>query len=327
MRFLPILCFLWNVAVAQFAPPQGQMGSTAMYKDSSAFIAWASACKVTRGLQDISNASSGYATVGDSSSAINIPDGSVVSLGDGGYAICTFQNDIYDGPGNDFAVFENSFDGNYLEFGFVEVSSDGINFFRFPATSNTQDTVQTASFGYSDATKVNNLAGKYIAQYGTPFDLSEMQGITGLDINHITHVKIIDVVGSINAAYATYDKNNNKVNDPWPTAFASCGFDLDAVGVINQQANNGIKEIDNNLFVTVYPNPVSSNLVVFLNKCLTERVTVVISDLNGKLVLQQEIDSLSNKINMDVSMLDDGFYFFQLKNNHINITKKISIAK
>jgi hypothetical protein len=327
MRFLLIICFISHLAVAQFAPPVGQAGSTAMYKDSSAFVAWASACKITRGLQDISNTSSGYATVGDSSSGVNIADGNVVSLGDGGYAICTFQNDLYDGPGYDFAVFENSFDGNYLEFGFVEVSSDGVNFFRFPATSNTQDTLQTGSFAYSDATKVNNLAGKYIAQYGTPFNLSEMQGISGLDINHITHVKIVDVVGSINATYATHDKNNNKVNDPWPTAFASCGFDLDAVGVINQQTNNGIKEINNEALVSIYPNPASGNLSIRLNKALDDKARVFITDINGKVVLQKDVETLENLININVSVLDNGFYFLQLKNNSINITRKISIAK
>ena len=221
MRYLFLCCFISQLAVAQFAPPQGQPGSTAMYKDSSAFVAWATSSKIIRGLQNISNPSSGYATVGDSTSPIGIADGTVVSLGDSGIAICSFQNEIYNGPGYDFAVFENSFDGNYLELGFVEVSSDGVNFFRFPTTSNTQDTAQTGPFADTDATKVNNLGGKYIAQYGTPFDLSEMQGISGLDINHIKQVKIIDVVGSITKQYATYDKNNNKVNDPWPTPYAS----------------------------------------------------------------------------------------------------------
>ncbi|MEO8761868.1 MAG: T9SS C-terminal target domain-containing protein, partial [Bacteroidia bacterium] len=131
MRFLFLACFISHIAIAQFAPPKGQAGSTAMYKDSIAFVAWATTCKITRGLQDISNTSSGYTTVGDSLSPIGIADGNVISLGDGGVVICTFQNEIYNGAGYDFAVFENSFDGNYLELAFVEVSSDGINFFRF----------------------------------------------------------------------------------------------------------------------------------------------------------------------------------------------------
>ena len=54
-----------------------------------------------------------------------------------------------------------------------------------------------------------------------------------LDKDHITHVRIIDVIGNIDPEYATYDCQGNPINDPWPTPFASCGMDLDAVGVIH----------------------------------------------------------------------------------------------
>jgi hypothetical protein len=326
MRFLFLACFISHIAIAQFAPPQGQVGSTAMYKDSTAFATWATSCKVVRGLQDVSKASLVYASVGDSSSAINIADGNVVSLGDGGYAVCAFQTEIYNGAGYDFAVFENSFDGNYLEFAFVEVSSDGINFFRFPATSNTQDSTQAGPFAYSDATKVNNLAGKYIAQYGTPFDLIDLQGISGLDINHITHVKIIDVVGSINPTYATYDKNNNKVNDPWPTPYPSCGFDLDAVGVINQQTN-GVSQYSNiNAQIVVYPNPAKEIINVQINQLDNSIIkTIEILDLTGKCVHSQIITSSNCQIN--TSYFNAGFYFLTIKSNSNCITKKISVIK
>ncbi len=327
MRFTFLTCFISQLAIAQFAPPQGQFGSTAMYKDSTAFVAWATSCKITRGLQDISNISSGYASVGDSASPIGIADGNIVSLGDGGYVVCTFLNEIYNGAGYDFAVFENSFDGNYLELAFVEISSDGINFFRFPAASNTQDTAQTGGFGYTDATKINNLAGKYKAQYGTPFDLTDMQGVAGLDINHITHVKIIDVVGSINDLYATHDINNNKINDPWPTPYSSSGFDLDAVGVINEQTNNGIKEINDQTNISIYPNPASNNLFVRLNKTVGDNASVSIKDINGKIILQKNISASETFITLDVLAIDNGFYFLQIKDNLRCATKKIIISK
>jgi hypothetical protein len=307
--------------LAQFAPPQGQPGNTAMYKDSSAFVAWATCSKVVRGLQSIATPSLGYATVGDSTSSVGIADGTVVSLGDSGYAICSFQNDIYDGPGNDFAVFENSFDGLFLELGFIEVSSDGVNFFRFPATSNTQDTTQTAAYGDTDATKVNNLGGKYKVLYGTPFDLSQMQGISGLDVNHIKQIKVIDVVGSITPQYATYDKNNNKVNDPWPTPFASCGFDLDAIGVINQQITS-IKQISNSESISVYPNPASNILQVSYSSNIT---SIEIIDIMGECVHRQ-IASSSN-CQIEVTDLSNGVYFLQLNSNLGNATKKIIISK
>ncbi|MCA6364125.1 MAG: T9SS type A sorting domain-containing protein [Bacteroidetes bacterium] len=272
---------------AQFAPPAGVPGTTAMYKDSSAFVAWATGCTVQRGPMDISNTALGTASAGDSSMALGLSGSNAfVSLGDGGSATLTFDNPVYNGPGWDFAVFENSFDGQFLELAFVEVSSDGVNFVRFPATSNTQDTVQKGPFDLLDATKLNNLAGKYIAFYGTPFDLSELTGSPGIDLNAIRYVRVVDAVGSVLPQYASYDINGNAVNDPWATPFASCGFDLEAVGVIHQLT--GISSLQAVVSsITIFPQPVSGSEVQ-LSYTLTEtaNVAVQIIDAAGKIVAQ-----------------------------------------
>ena len=122
-----IFCTLYTNA--QFHAAVGSIGTSAMYKDSSTFISWASNCIVTRGYQDISITSGGYATVGvDSNGTKKAGINPVVSLGDGGSAILTFTSPITNGAGFDFAVFENSFSDVFLELAFVEVSSDGINY-------------------------------------------------------------------------------------------------------------------------------------------------------------------------------------------------------
>lgn len=321
MRRIVILIFISQIAFAQFAPPAGQIGSTAISKDSSVFVSWANYCVLQRGLQDVSNVSGPYASIGDSSSPLGIADNSVVSLGDGGTAVLSFPQPVMDGPGNDFAVFENSFSDDYLEFGFVEVSSDGINFFRFPATCNIQDTAQTGSFGLSDATKINNLAGKYRVTFGTPFDLSELQGISGLDVNNVTHIKITDVVGSINPAYATYDKNNKKINDPWPTQFASSGFDLDAVGVIHQ-APNSIRENDIAAHVSVYPNPCKANLYLSFR---SGNASASLLDLNGNEILSEKINTIPVKF--ELNGLSAGVYFLRITSDNQTCVKKIIIAE
>jgi len=323
MRLSFLFLFLSHFAFAQFAPPVGQAGTTALYKDSSAFITWANFCVLQRGLQDISNSAGPRATVGDSSKAIGIADNGIVSLGDGGIAICTFAQPIADGPGNDFAVFENSFSDDYLEFAFVEVSSDGINFFRFPPTCNIQDTVQTDSFGTSDATLVNNLAGKYRGSYGTPFDLAELQGTSGLNANNITHVKIIDVVGSVNPLYTTYDKNNHKINDPWPTAFGSGGFDLDAVGVIHTITNSIAENIlEENILV--YPNP-GKGIVNLECRIQNENTSFQILDIFGNAVKTGILKS--KKERMDLMDLSKGIYFIMVKTKDQSFIKKIIITE
>ena len=60
-------------------------------------------------------------------------------------------------------------------------------------------------------------------------------------MNDVIAVRITDVVGSIDPALGTKDSLGNLINDPFPTPFASSGFDLNAVGVINalpQQAGD-----------------------------------------------------------------------------------------
>ena len=203
-------------------------------------MGWATGIEVVRGWQDISNPQFGLADFGTPQDALGPAQGGtnwgVVSLGDGGVAILTFEKPIANGPGWDFAVFENSFDGRFLELAFVEVSSDGVNYQRFPAVSLTQTETQIATFGTLDPTYLYHLAGKYQAGYGTPFDLDQIKDVNPLvDVTRITHVRIVDVVGSLNEAYCSYDSQGNKINDPWPTPFGTGGFDLDAVGVRYQK--------------------------------------------------------------------------------------------
>lgn len=290
---------------AQFPGPVGDIGTTAMYKDSSAFINWASTCVITRGYQDIANTVDGFANVGVDTNGTKKADvNPVVSLGDGGIAILTFSSPITNGVSFDFAVFENSFSDNFLELAFVEVSSDGVNYVRFPATSTTSTLTQIGPFDLlSDATKLNNLAGKYRGLYGTPFDLQELQGQPNLDINAITHVKIIDVVGCIASPYATYDQNNQAVNDPYPTVFGSGGFDLDAVGVIHQLPV-GIKENQSNdSFVQIYPNPSSDMLFVSSKEKIKQ---LIILDVNGKLIKETSENYVS------LFDLENGFYILKI---------------
>lgn len=291
---------------AQFAPGVGQTGTTAMFKDSSAFVGWATKCSISKGLQDISVSSGPYASVGDSTSAYGKAGTTgVVSLGDGGVAVLQFASPIQNGPGPDLAVFENSFDDSFLELAFVEVSSDGGTYFRFPAVSNTDAITQTGSFGLTDPTKLNNLAGKYRANYGTPFDLSDIPDNLLLNKQAITHVRIIDVVGCIQDQYCTRDMNNHKVNDPWPTAFGSGGFDLDAVGVIHEQGAVMSVNETHVLAAAVFPNPASDHLYIRVNT--NEEYSLSVINVLGEVVMQA-----SNADHLSVSELKEGVYSLEI---------------
>ncbi len=261
MRFFILLLLLSSFLQSQpYAPAAGQSGSLAVHKDSSLIDSWASLCRIERGYLDIAQKSLGYATFGDSSAAIAYADGQVVSLGDSGMATFTLSSLRADLPGADFAIFENSFSDTYLELAFVEVSSDGQRFVRFPAISLSPNTAQTGSFGATDPQDIYNLAGKYRADFGQPFDLANLKDSTAVDIQAISHIRLVDVIGSIDSAYASYESTGRIINDPYPTAFPSGGFDLDALAFLkpNSIGLNSL-EIAKNL---AYPQPAHDYLMV-----------------------------------------------------------------
>ncbi len=317
--------FLSQQVIAQFAPAAGQPGSTALRADSSCFINWASKCHVQRGLKQINLPDSGYASVGSAQSAIGqASTNGVVSLGDGGIATLTFDPPISDGNGFDFAIFENTFLDSFLELAFVEVSTDSQSWARLPNESLTQTKTQTAAFGYTQPTKIHNLAGKYRHPYGTPFDLQDVAMMSNIRINEIRYVRIIDVVGSIDTLYAQRDSKNRIINDPWPTPFASSGFDLDAVGVINQAAKNSSETYPNQFKRPLYFNTTSNSIHVAANANTTnyqQKNELNVYNLAGKICFKTPLDnakSATHEIQIP-SSLSAGTYIARYNNYSIKI--------
>ena len=301
-------------AQGQFAPQAGMPGSTAVYKDSSVFKSWANSASITKGLQQINDASYGWPTVGDQFAALGkAGENGVVSLGDGGSAVVSFYAPIFNGPGADFAVFENSFLDSFLELAFVEVSTDGFRYVRFPAVSNTQDTLPLGGFGLVAPTALNNLAGKYRANYGTPFDLDELKDSTGIDINNIQFVRLVDVVGSLNDSFATKDVNGHKINDPWPTPFPSSGFDLDAVGVMHTIAND-VKPLEG-LSIQVFPTITPRLVHVVCSQADANRI--ILTNALGQEIFSQRINNVSTTI--DVSGWETGIYWVFIKSENAQL--------
>lgn len=155
----------------------------------------------------------------------------IVCLGRGGSITLTFDAPIINGPGADFAIFENSFSDTFLELAFVEVF-DGDEWVRFDNNSLTQNPV--GAFGTVDPSNIDGYAGKHRQGRGTLFDLEDLLSNYGddastLDLNNIIQIRLLDIVGD-----GTYtDTYGYTIYDPYPT-IGSAGFDLDAIGVIHQ---------------------------------------------------------------------------------------------
>lgn len=249
-----------------FAPAAGQVGSRAIALNDPAITAWAT------GYSDLRYGAAVDATWMTPERALGPALGTstdVVSLGRGGQITLTFNRAITDGAGADFAVFENSFSDTFLELAWVEVSSDGLHYVRFPDFSFTADPV--GGFGRVEPTFVHGYAGKYQQGFGTPFDLGELAvahaailagtdhfstsyreafllNYSHLDPTAVNYVRLIDIVGDGSA----FDAEGKVIYDPYPT-IGSAGFDLDAVAVLHQAEPTGLTQ-------HIYLEPVANQL-------------------------------------------------------------------
>lgn len=168
----------------------------------------------------------------------------LLPLGNAGEVTMTFSAPIVNGDGPDFAVFENGFYQNntsellFIEYGWVEVSTDGENFVRFDNSSQWPDPV--GAFAFADPRTVNGLAGRDGAGWGTPFDLEILknkrevrEGI--LDLNNINFVRIVDIVGASdypNQGDEYLDSFGRQIFDTHLTV-GSGGFDLTGIAALN----------------------------------------------------------------------------------------------
>ena len=333
-KFLLFICILLPAVISA----QNLSNPIAMHKDSSAFIGWATSAEIVRGYVKISDTTftytdgpsgitSNHAFYGTTDNCLGKANGRFISLGDGGSITLQFGDPIVNGAGYDFAVFENALIPNevpnqdsivFYELAFVEVSSNGEDFVRFPAVSHVQTDVQVGTFGYENSNLLTNLAGVFPVFYGYPFDLEELANEPDLDVNNITHVRLVDVVGSIDPQYGTYDSEGNIINDPYPTPFHSCGFDLDAVGVIHS-----LNSVESNVFATadVYPNPASG----FVNLSSDRNFSVEIYNLMGQKVLCDSEKSTS--FAMNISDIQSGIYFVAFVFDDCRVVKKIEIMQ
>jgi hypothetical protein len=183
--------------------------------------------------------------------ALGAPQGGmdVHSLGIGGDLTLGFALPIVDGPGADLIVGENPFrlaaNGwtTFAEMMFVEVSSDGVHFARFPARYFGLP-VQPGPFGTVQVGTYGNLAGQtpvlatmpgadvqdVVEAGGDAFDLADLSGdplvLLGLvDLQAIAAVRLVDVVSG-----QSVDSRGIPIFDP-----GSGSADVDAVTVIHQQ--------------------------------------------------------------------------------------------
>ena len=101
----------------------------------------------------------------EAAEALGKADDAPVSLGDGGYAVVTFDKPITNGPGYDFAVFENGLNDSFLELAFVVVSwtdwwDNGAAITSYTVTSSPGGKTCTTGGGNGTCTVTGLVNGK-----------------------------------------------------------------------------------------------------------------------------------------------------------------------
>lgn len=309
-NFSLIILLAAFTAQAQFDGPGGEPGSKSIPSDHFSIIAWATSATVVRGKVQINQMDNSLATLGDSSSVVGPFDGDLLSLGDSGVVTLSFAQPIQNNLGYDFAIFENGFQvglSYYLELAHVEVSKNGVDFVRFPSESLSDTDFQTDNFGYTDPEKLRNLAGKHQAPYGTLFDLEEV------GLSEVNYVRLVDVVGSIVDSLGSRDSKGRLINDPWPTPFASSGFDLDAVAVVN----GAVLSTRSYSLAGILIYPSVADMYQKINVNAPIGAVLQIFDMQGKIVLQPEEHNFK--------LTQSGMYFVKISYLDKIYTQKIVV--
>jgi hypothetical protein len=307
-----IIIFLFFILIslnikAQYAPDADTHGTTAIYKDSSIIVAWASGYKDTIYGEDVDEK---WKTPEKALGKAEGTSGDIVCLGRGGQITFTFDSCIYNGEGVDFVTFENGFSNTFLELGWIEVSYDGIHFERFPNYSLTKEPVD--AYGDIDPTKINGYCSKYRQGYGTPFDLDSV------NLDTIRYIKFIDITGDGSCV----DSQGHVIYDPYKTS-GSAGLDIDAIGVIHMLGKymnvTNIQKTD----ILIYPNPASNYINIKTDG--NDIQSINIYDITGKVIYHK--DGLTKKLNIDISYLKEGIYFINIRKNTKTINKKLIIKR
>jgi hypothetical protein len=91
--------------------------------------------------------------------------------------------------------------------------------------------------------------------------------------------------------------------------------------------STGIEKISKNVSAMLQPNPVNDVLTLSFNSNYNEKGSLLIFDITGKVVVNQEITLTKNEnaITVKTADLNNGVYFTRIVSEHINSTSKFVV--
>jgi PKD repeat protein len=107
----------------------------------------------------------------------------------------------------------------------------------------------------------------------------------------------------------------------------NCGSDT-AYATL-QVTITGIKPVDSDNYMQIYPNPTSSNAYIFLSSSYQGKITIEIYSIESKKVLEQEIDKTSKQIiyPLQLKNITSGVYRVIVKEDNTLLQKSLIINR
>ncbi len=159
---------------------------------------------------------------------------------------------------------------------------------------------------------------KWYATHETNFKQYEIQRST----DGIVFSKIGELPGKNLADYSFID---NKLPTANTVYYRLKMIDID--GKFSYSKTIAIRISENFYNVQVYPNPTRGYLTIRLQHALTENSKLIIADLSGRILLQQQVVGGQKNIDLDVTKFPAGRYFIKLSNSIELINQSFVIIK
>lgn len=137
---------------------------------------------------------------------------------------------------------------------------------------------------------------------------SEALGVTNIDLDNITGLATGDYYVKVCVDVTNIEVEDNEGNN--------CGqnnnsFQFESLG---GGGTSSVEALDlNSLNALLYPNPVLSNTLTFsLSETLDETPKITITNAAGKIMLVEDVSLTNNTIEIEISDLNQGIYFYTL---------------
>ena len=94
---------------------------------------------------------------------------------------------------------------------------------------------------------------------------------------------------------------------------------------IDENVMINVDDIFVNNDVNIFPNPNDGNFTIIFQQSISERINIQLTNLQGQLVFEKNMDNISHQMNIQTNGLPTGIYFLQMKTEGSQMVKKIIV--